>query len=200
MPFGSAKQVPCLRSLLSRSDFITLHVPETPATHKLISQTEFVMMKRGACLINDSRGFVVDISALIVALGTGHIAGAALDVFPNEPDSNGAGFDDTLNEWATKLEGMKNVMLTPHIGGSTEEAQVMIGEEADFMQSNNILGAVNGDEPSVRDRWRSGSRTTNGGGISNVLAKRGSGTRHPGCIRSWPQRSYDTETCVEQYH
>jgi D-3-phosphoglycerate dehydrogenase / 2-oxoglutarate reductase len=95
----------------------------------MISAPQFELMKQGAYLINASRGSVVDIPALIDARRTGKIAGFALDVYPNEPPKNGEYFDNELNRWALALRDLTNIILTPHIGGSTEEAQSMIGVE-----------------------------------------------------------------------
>ena len=129
MALGSAKQVPTLDDLLSNADFVTLHVPELPETKNMISVEQFSRMKIGSYLINASRGSVVDIPALIDAMRSGRIAGAALDVYPNEPAANGDYFMNTLNPWAEDLRSLKNLILTPHIGGSTEEAQSAIGIE-----------------------------------------------------------------------
>ncbi|KAF8642271.1 hypothetical protein AX16_009544 [Volvariella volvacea WC 439] len=155
MPLGSARQVESLDALLKESDFVTLHVPELPETINMISAHQLAQMKRGSYLINNARGKVVDIPELIQALETGHLAGAALDVFPAEPASNGAPFDDQLNSWATRLRYVPNVILTPHIGGSTEEAQRMIGEEVSqaisrYLGYGSTLGAVNFPEVDLR--------------------------------------------------
>ncbi|KAI0669802.1 hypothetical protein C8Q78DRAFT_1070294 [Trametes maxima] len=155
MPLGSARQVESLEALLSESDFVTLHVPELPETTNMITQERLAQMKKGSYLINNARGKVVDIPALIDALKSGHLAGAALDVYPSEPGSNGAPFDDQLNNWATALRSVPNVILTPHIGGSTEEAQRMIGEEVSsalvrYLNSGTTLGAVNFPEVDLR--------------------------------------------------
>jgi D-3-phosphoglycerate dehydrogenase len=112
-------------------------------------------MKIGAYLINNARGKVVDIPALINALQSKHLAGAALDVFPAEPGANGPGFDAKLNAWADALRALPNVILTPHIGGSTEEAQQMIGDEVSGALSRYLLfgtsvGAVNFPEVDLR--------------------------------------------------
>jgi len=112
-------------------------------------------MKQGSYLINNARGRVVDIPALIDALTSNHLAGAALDVFPAEPGSNGAPFDDQINPWTTALRSIPNVILTPHIGGSTEEAQRMIGEEvaqalARYLNYGSTFGAVNFPEVDLR--------------------------------------------------
>lgn len=155
MPLGSARQVPSLDTLLAESDFVTLHVPELPETTNMISEAQLLTMKRGSYLINNARGKVVDIPALLSALESNHIAGAAIDVFPAEPGANGVAFDDQLNSWATRLRDISNVILTPHIGGSTEEAQQMIGEEVSqslirYLCSGSTLGAVNFPEVDLR--------------------------------------------------
>ncbi|KAK1233075.1 D-3-phosphoglycerate dehydrogenase 2 [Marasmius sp. AFHP31] len=142
MSFGSAVQLDTLEEVLSQSDFVTLHVPSTP---NLISYPELKRMKKGACLINDSRGCVVDLPALAAVLDEGHLAGAALDVFPNEPSKNGQVIEDPVVQ---RLREMRNVILTPHIGGSTEEAQTMIGDEVagrmgEFLAKGIMSGAVN---------------------------------------------------------
>ena len=126
---GTAKQLPSLHQLLRLADFVTLHVPELPETKNMISHAELQIMKMGSYLINASRGTVVDIPALIDARRSGKIAGFALDVYPNEPPKNGHHFDNGLNEWALALRSLTNIIITPHIGGSTEEAQSMIGVE-----------------------------------------------------------------------
>jgi D-3-phosphoglycerate dehydrogenase / 2-oxoglutarate reductase len=155
MPLGSAHQVDSLDILLRESDFVTLHVPELPETIQMISDAQLSKMKRGSYLINNARGKVVDIPALIRALQSGHLAGAALDVFPSEPGTNGAPFDDQLNSWASTLRALPNVILTPHIGGSTEEAQRMIGEEVSsflirYLSYGSTVGAVNFPEVDLR--------------------------------------------------
>jgi len=155
MPLGSAHQVENLETLLSQSDFITLHVPELPETINMISKTQFDQMKKGAYLINNARGRVVDIPALIMALKSHHLAGAAIDVYPSEPTSNGDPFDDQLNSWSSQLRSIPNVILTPHIGGSTEEAQRMIGEEVSqslnrYLTYGSTISAVNFPEVDLR--------------------------------------------------
>lgn len=156
MALGTAKQVPTLDELLSRSDFVSLHVPETPETKNMISAPQFASMKDGAYLINASRGTVVDIPSLITAMKAKKIAGAALDVYPSEPGKNGAGlFVDSLNSWTSDLVSSPNVILTPHIGGSTEEAQSAIGVEVSHALSKYInegasVGAVNFPEVSLK--------------------------------------------------
>lgn len=129
MPLGSAKQVDSLDDLLSQSDFVTLHVPELPETINMIGDDQIALMKDGSYLLNNSRGKVVDLSALASALESGKLAGAAVDVYPSEPGSNGPGFNENLGDFIPRLRNCKNLILTPHIGGSTEEAQRMIGAE-----------------------------------------------------------------------
>ncbi|PIL31861.1 hypothetical protein GSI_06565 [Ganoderma sinense ZZ0214-1] len=155
MPLGSARQVESLSALLSESDFVTLHVPELPETMNMISTEQLTQMKKGSYLINNARGKCVDIPALVEALKSGHLAGAAIDVYPAEPGANGAPFDDQLNAWSTSLRSLPNVILTPHIGGSTEEAQRMIGVEVSsalirYLNYGSTLGAVNFPEVDLR--------------------------------------------------
>jgi len=122
LPLGNARPVPSLHALLAESDVVTLHVPETPRTKNLIGRAQFAAMKPGAHLLNAARGTVVDIEALADALDKGRIAGAAIDVFPVEPTGND-------EEFQSPLRRFDNVILTPHIGGSTVEAQANIGLE-----------------------------------------------------------------------
>lgn len=122
LPLGNATQMRSLDELLSTADIVSLHVPETHATQNMIGAREIGLMKKGAILINASRGTVVDIDALAQAIRIGHLSGAAIDVFPEEPKAN----DD---EFVSPLRGLDNVILTPHIGGSTMEAQANIGVE-----------------------------------------------------------------------
>ena len=129
MAMGTARQVPTLQALLNHADFVTCHVPELPETKNMIGAQQFEQMKDGSYLINASRGSVIDIPALINASRRGKIAGAALDVYPSEPAGNGDYFTNSLNQWAEDLRSLKNIILTPHIGGSTEEAQRAIGVE-----------------------------------------------------------------------
>lgn len=155
MAMGTARQVPTLQALLARADFVTCHVPEIPETKNLISKTQFEQMKTGSYLINASRGSVIDIPALIDAMRIGKVAGAALDVYPSEPAGNGDYFTNELNPWAEDLRSLKNLILTPHIGGSTEEAQSAIGiEVADalsrYANEGCTLGAVNLPEVNLR--------------------------------------------------
>ena len=155
MPLGSARPVDSFNALLEQADFVTLHVPESPETMGMIGAPQLAKMKIGAYLLNNARGKVVDIPALINAVQSKHLAGAALDVFPSEPGANGLGFDTKLNAWADALRALPNVILTPHIGGSTDEAQQMIGEEVSGAISRYLLfgtsvGAVNFPEVDLR--------------------------------------------------
>lgn len=136
MALGTAKQMPTLSALLNDADFVTCHVPEIPETKNMIGAAQFEQMKQGSYLINASRGTVVDIPALINASRSGKIAGAALDVYPSEPGGNGDYFTNELNPWAEDLRSLKNIILTPHIGGSTEEAQRAIGVEGKSYRYN----------------------------------------------------------------
>ena len=122
LPLGNAKQVAKLEDLLAQSDVVSLHVPETPATQWMIGAAQIAAMKSGSVLINASRGTVVDIEALAEALRNKKLLGAAIDVFPVEPRSNKDLFE-------SPLRGLDNVILTPHVGGSTLEAQENIGIE-----------------------------------------------------------------------
>jgi len=122
LPLGNASQVGSLDELLATADIVTLHVPETAATQNMIAAPQLARMKKNGILINASRGTVVDIDALADALRSKHLAGAAIDVFPVEPKGND-------EEFASPLRQFDNVFLTPHIGGSTIEAQANIGQE-----------------------------------------------------------------------
>lgn len=120
LPLGNAVQVRTLKELMGTSDIITLHVPASSTTKNMITKSVLAQAKKGAILLNYARGNVVDLEALAAALKSGALSGAAIDVFPLEPEKNGESF-------STPLQGMDNVILTPHIGGSTEEAQFNIG-------------------------------------------------------------------------
>ena len=138
---GNTEPAVSLRELLAASDVVSLHVPETPATAGMIGAAELAAMRQGAYLINNSRGSVVDLAALADAVRGGHLNGAAVDVFPDEPASAAEPFQ-------TPLQGLPNVILTPHIGGSTIEAQERIGEEVavkliDYSDAGSTIGAVN---------------------------------------------------------
>jgi D-3-phosphoglycerate dehydrogenase / 2-oxoglutarate reductase len=120
LPHGNAKQIRDLHELLKQSDIVTLHVPSDKTTRNMINETTLSAMKNGSIFINYSRGDIVDLSALQKFIETGTISGAAIDVFPVEPEKNGDAFN-------CNLQNLPNVILTPHIGGSTEEAQANIG-------------------------------------------------------------------------
>ncbi|QDK38739.1 phosphoglycerate dehydrogenase [Bdellovibrio sp. NC01] len=141
LPLGNAVAMHSLEELLKVSDFVTLHVPETPETKDMIGAKELAAMKKDAHLINASRGTVVVIPALVEALKSKHIGGCAIDVFPEEPASN-------KEKFVSPLQGVANVILTPHIGGSTEEAQYAIGIEVAesfrrYLKIGSTSGAVN---------------------------------------------------------
>jgi D-3-phosphoglycerate dehydrogenase len=147
---GNTEPAASLQDLLSQSDVVSLHVPETAATHGMIGAAEIASMKKGSYLINNSRGTVVDLDALANALKSGHLRGAAVDVFPVEPASNKESFQ-------TPLQGIKNVILTPHVGGSTEEAQERIGAEVarkliDYSDVGSTFGAVNFPQAQLPSR------------------------------------------------
>ena len=155
MALGTAKQVPNLEALLKEADFVTCHVPELPETQNMIGRKEMNIMKDGSYLINASRGSVIDISSLVDTMRAGKIAGAALDVYPSEPAGNGDYFTNDLNSWAEDLRSLKNIILTPHIGGSTEEAQSAIGIEVSeamihYVNQGTTVGAVNLPEVNLR--------------------------------------------------
>lgn len=147
LALGNARPSATLDALLESADVVTLHVPETPQTHRMIGAAQLARMKAGAHLINASRGTVVDIDALVEALRSKHIGGAGMDVFPVEPKTAG-------EEFLSPLRGMDNVLLTPHVGGSTEEAQQNIGIEVaekliKYSNNGSSLTAVNFPEVSL---------------------------------------------------
>jgi D-3-phosphoglycerate dehydrogenase len=147
LALGNARAVPSLDALLETADLVTLHVPETPQTHRMMAAPQLGKMKSGAHLINASRGTVVDIGALQEALTSKHLAGAAMDVFPVEPKAAG-------EEFVSPLRGMDNVLLTPHVGGSTEEAQQNIGLEVaekliKYSDNGSTISAVNFPEVAL---------------------------------------------------
>ncbi|MBI2899473.1 MAG: phosphoglycerate dehydrogenase [Planctomycetes bacterium] len=142
LPIGNSRPCDSLRDLLRQADFVTLHVPETPRTRDMIGPDEIAAMKKGAFLLNASRGSVVRVPALAAAIRSGHLGGAAADVYPEEPEGSSA------DGFVTELQGLPNVILTPHIGGSTEEAQSAVGTEVStalikFVNQGATTGAVN---------------------------------------------------------
>ena len=150
LPLGNASQVACLKDLLGRSDVVSLHVPHLTSTSNMIGATEIAAMKPGAVLINASRGNVVELNALANALQSGHLSGAAIDVFPVEPQSNNDRFESPLC-------GIDRAILTPHIGGSTMEAQENIGIEvagklARYSDNGSTLSAINFPEIALPDQ------------------------------------------------
>ncbi|MEM8704718.1 MAG: phosphoglycerate dehydrogenase, partial [Pseudomonadota bacterium] len=137
---GNVSPAESLDALLSQADVVSLHVPDTKETRNMFRAEQIAKMKKGAFLINNARGKVIDIEALADALKSGHLAGAAIDVFPVEPKSN-------KDEFTSPLRGIDNVILTPHVGGSTEEAQARIGEEVskrlvEYSDVGSTIGAV----------------------------------------------------------
>ena len=147
LSLGNAHSALSLDDLLEQSDVVTLHVPETPSTRNMFGAAQIARMKRGAHLINASRGSVVDIDALSAALDSGQVGGAAVDVFPIEPKGN----DDAF---VSPLVGRDNVILTPHVGGSTLEAQDNIGIEVAaklvrYSDNGSTLSAVNFPEVTL---------------------------------------------------
>ncbi|MFW5823972.1 MAG: phosphoglycerate dehydrogenase [Marinobacter sp.] len=147
LPLGNAKQVGSLKELLNLADVVSLHVPETPATRYMFGPDQFAQMKPGSILMNASRGTVVDIGALAEAISSGKLLGAAIDVFPVEPKSNDEEFVSPLREF-------DNVILTPHIGGSTIEAQENIGREvaeklAMYSDNGTSVSSVNFPEVAL---------------------------------------------------
>lgn len=141
LPLGNAERAASLDDLLARADIVSLHVPLNESTNLMMGAAQFARMKKGAVFINNARGEVVDVQALVHALESGRLAGAAVDVFPAEPEGNDQPFD-------SPLRGLDNVILTPHVAGSTEEAQERIAEEAatkliKFLNNGSTSGAVN---------------------------------------------------------
>ncbi|MBQ1783078.1 MAG: phosphoglycerate dehydrogenase [Gammaproteobacteria bacterium] len=153
LPLGNASQVDTMGELLKTADVVSLHVPETASTKDMMGAAEFSQMKQGAIFLNNARGTVVDIDALVDALKSGRVGGAAIDVFPVEPATNNEPFE-------SPLRGFDNVILTPHVGGSTQEAQENIGTEVaskmvKYSDNGSTLTAVNFPEVSlpVHAKW-----------------------------------------------
>ncbi len=150
LTLGNASQVGSLDELLERADIVTLHVPATELTERMIGNREISRMRTGSILVNASRGSVVDIDALAEGIGSGHLAGAAVDVFPREPRSSD-------EEFTSPLRQFDNVILTPHIGGSTQEAQANIGIEVaekliKYSNNGTTLSAVNFPEVALPEQ------------------------------------------------
>ena len=151
LSLGNARPVSSLNELLRLSDTVTIHVPSTELTRNMISTAQVAAMKKGACLINASRGDVVDYKAVAEGLRSRHLAGVAADVFPKEPVTNDEPFESVLQEF-------NNVILTPHIGGSTLEAQANIGFEVaeklvKYSDTGSTIGAVNFPEISLQPNY-----------------------------------------------
>jgi len=144
LPLGNAVSVKSIKDLVSSSDIISVHVPETLQTKNLISNEVIKQCKTGSILINYARGEVVDLNALVAALKSKHITGAAIDVYPLEPEKNGDKFE-------TPLQGLSNVILTPHIGGSTEEAQENIGEDVSVKLYQYLERGVSNGSHTIPD-------------------------------------------------
>lgn len=141
LALGNATSCDELDDLLTQADFVSLHVPRTDQTKNMMGAEQIKNMKKGSYLLNLSRGTVVDVEAMAEALKSGHLAGGAVDVYPSEPSGK-------TDQFKTPLQGCPNTILTPHIGGSTEEAQEAIGIEVsskmcDFINSGSTLGSVN---------------------------------------------------------
>ncbi len=141
LAMGNARRAGSLKEVLAEADVLTLHVPATAQTKNMIGKAEIAKMKKGSYLINNARGSVVDLGALASALKSGQLAGAALDVFPEEPAGKGDAFE-------SPVRGLANVILTPHVGGSTEEAQASIAQDVcekwiKFVNVGTTMGAVN---------------------------------------------------------
>jgi D-3-phosphoglycerate dehydrogenase / 2-oxoglutarate reductase len=150
LAMGNARAAKSLGELLEASDVVSLHVPATSSTNNMIGSAQLKKMRKGSMLINNARGQVVDIAALAAAIRSGHIGGAALDVFPVEPVGKGERFE-------SEVRGLPNVILTPHIGGSTEEAQENIavdvcGKLIKFMNNGSTTGAVNVPEVELPEQ------------------------------------------------
>jgi D-3-phosphoglycerate dehydrogenase len=142
LPLGNAIAVKSIKELVSSSDIVSLHVPETTQTKNLINKEVLKQFKQGSILINYARGEVVDLDALAAAINSKHISGAAVDVYPWEPEKNGDHFE-------TPLQGLPNVILTPHIGGSTEEAQENIGEDVSIKLYQYLERGVSNGSHSI---------------------------------------------------
>ncbi len=142
LPLGNAEDRKSLRDVVSKSDIVTLHVPELTSTKNLVNKNTLKYFKKGSILINYARGEVVDLDALRKALQDGHLGGAAVDVFPVEPEKNG-------DHFSSPLQGLSNVLLTPHIGGSTQEAQHNIGDDVSSKLFNYLEKGISTGSHSI---------------------------------------------------
>lgn len=148
LPLGNAKAAASMDAVLANADFVSLHVPATQETERLIAAAQIAKMKKGSYLINASRGNVVDVEDTATALRSSQLGGAAFDVYPDEPADN-------TDKFKTPLQGCKNVILTPHVGGSTEEAQAAIGREVAakliaYVNTGSTQGSVNMPEQQMK--------------------------------------------------
>jgi D-3-phosphoglycerate dehydrogenase len=142
LPLGNAEDKKNLKEVVAQSDIVTLHVPELASTKNLVNKNNLKYFKKGSILINYARGEVVDLEALRRSLLDGHLSGAAVDVFPLEPEKNG-------DKFATPLQGLSNVLLTPHIGGSTQEAQQNIGDDVSNKLFNYLEKGISTGSHSI---------------------------------------------------
>ena len=142
LPLGNAENRKSLKEVVSKSDIVTLHVPELVSTKNLINKKTLSCFKQGSILINYARGEVVDLDALRKSLLDGNLSGAAVDVFPVEPDKNG-------DHFSSPLQGLSNVLLTPHIGGSTQEAQHNIGDDVSSKLFNYLEKGISTGSHSI---------------------------------------------------
>ncbi len=142
LPLGNAEASRSLKEVLGKADIVTLHVPELDSTKNLINKNNLKYFKKGSILINYARGEVVDLDALAKAIKEGHIGGAAIDVFPWEPEKNG-------DRFTSPLQGLSNVLLTPHIGGSTQEAQLNIGDDVSAKLYNYLEKGITAGSHTV---------------------------------------------------
>ena len=152
LPLGNANAVGSMDELLRTSDVVTIHVPDTQTTRSMIGASQIAQMKPGSYLLNNARGSIVDLDALRAGIESGHLAGAAVDVFPDEPAKSGESF-------SSPLQGLDNVILTPHVGGSTIEAQEAISLDiayklTRYMNLGTTTGAVNVPEVDLPDQHR----------------------------------------------
>jgi D-3-phosphoglycerate dehydrogenase len=158
LPLGNARPCKTLDELLRASDVVSLHVPATPSTERMIGRAQLRAMPKGSMLINNARGSIVDIPALADALKSGHLAGCALDVFPDEPAGKG-------DRFTSEVQGLPNVILTPHIGGSTEEAQDHIAQDVvakllKFLNNGSTTGSVNLPQVDLPEQDHAGPDAT----------------------------------------
>ncbi len=142
LPLGNAESRKSLKDVVSKSDIVTLHVPELASTKNMINKNTLKHFKPGSILINYARGEVVDLEVLKYALQSGHLSGAAIDVFPVEPEKNG-------DHFSSPLQGLSNVLLTPHIGGSTQEAQHNIGDDVSAKLFNYLEKGISTGSHSI---------------------------------------------------